>query len=328
MNSRRFAPSRDFPIRRDFFVRTHPEESRVRPVEGFALQSMDALRIQIRLRLSPCQRHESRDTSPEANNGHKTISVPSASFGFRVSPSTLVAHRISLAQTCGEFRPMTPNFQAPRPLHPRAYLRGNPLLASNRRLNAAKSHPYLKTGGWGDNHELIHQLVLVLLVCLFVFEIVGCAGGIKGGTTATGSGSGSTSSGGNGSGGGNTGGSGTTTTIPAAPTGVRATAGNAQVAITWTASSGATSYHVKRATTSAGPFTQISAPTSTNFNDTGLTNGTIYFYVVSALNSAGESANSAAASAKPTAPTQPQSQIPPVPTGLIATAGNAQVSLT
>ena len=223
---------------------------------------------------------------------------------------------------------MTPNFQAPRPLHPRAYLRGNQLLASNRRLNAAKSHPYLKNGGWGDNHELIHQLVLVLLVCLFVFEIVGCAGGIKGGTTATGSGSGSTSSGGNGSGGGNTGGSGTTTTIPAAPTGVMATAGNAQVAIAWTASSGATSYHVKRGTASAGPFTQISAPTSTNFTDTGLTNGTTYFYVVSALNSAGESANSTAASAKPTAPTQSQSQIPPIPTGLIATAGNAQVSLT
>jgi fibronectin type 3 domain-containing protein len=223
---------------------------------------------------------------------------------------------------------MTPNFQAPRPLHPRAYLRGNQLLASNRRLNAAKSHPYLKNGGWGDNHELIHQLVLILLVCLFVFEIVGCAGGIKGGTTTTGSGSGSTSSGGNGSGSGNTGGSGSTTTIPAAPTGVMATAGNAQVAVTWTASSGATSYHVKRAAASAGPFTQISAPTTTTFTDTGLTNGTTYFYVVSALNSAGESANSTAASAKPSAPTQPQSQIPPVPTSLIATAGNAQVSLT
>ena len=85
---------------------------------------------------------------------------------------------------------MTPNHEAPRPLHPRAYLRGNQLLASNRRLTGVKSHPYLKTGGWGANHELLHQLVLILLVCLFVFEIVGCAGGIKSGTTTTGTGSG------------------------------------------------------------------------------------------------------------------------------------------
>ncbi len=222
---------------------------------------------------------------------------------------------------------MTPNHEAPRPLHPRAYLRGNQLLAQNRRRTGAKSHPYLKSGGWGENHELLHQLVLILLVCLFVFEIVGCAGGIKSGTTTTGTGSGSTSSG-NGSGSGNTGGSGSTTTIPAAPTGVTATAGNAQVMIAWSASSGATSYHVKRGTASAGPFTQIAAPTSTTFTDTGLTNGTTYFYVVSALNSAGESANSTAASAKPTAPSQSQTQIPPVPTSLIATAGNAQISLT
>src|SRR5580704_18520896 len=144
---------------------------------------------------------------------------------------------------------MTPNHHAPRPLHPRAYLRGSQLLAENRRRNGVKSHPYLKTGGWGANHELLHQLVLILLVCLFVFEIVGCAGGLKGGTTTTGTGSGSTSSG-NGSGTS----SGGTTTIPAAPTGVMATAGNAQVAIAWTASAGATSYHVKRGTASAGPF--------------------------------------------------------------------------
>jgi fibronectin type 3 domain-containing protein len=217
---------------------------------------------------------------------------------------------------------MTPNHEAPRPLHPRAYLRGNPLLAANRRATSLKPHPYLKSGGWGANHELLHQLVLILLVCLFVFEIVGCAGGIKGGTATTGNGSGS------GTGSGNAGG---TSTIPAAPTGVAATAGNAQVAIVWMASSGATSYHVKRATASAGPYTQVAAPVSSSFTDMGLTNGTTYFYVVSALNAAGESANSTPASAKPTAPTQPnppQSQIPPTPTSLVATAGNAQISLS
>ena len=205
--------------------------------------------------------HRTRITETRSADGHNTISVPSASFGCCVSPSTLVTYRISLAQTCGEFRPMTPNFQAPRPLHPRAYLRGNQLLASNRRLNAAKSHPYLKNGGWGDNHGQSTSSLYILLVCLFVFEIVGCAGGIKSGTTTTGTGSGSTSGSGNGngSGSGNSGGSGSTTTIPAAPTGVMATAGNAQVAVTWTASSGATSYHVSAAPRAPDLSAQIHA---------------------------------------------------------------------
>jgi hypothetical protein len=243
---------------------------------------------------------------------------------FRLSRASLYAshapsfpYPISAVRVSAERSTMTPNFQAPLRPHPRAHLRGNQFLALNRQRAAMKSHRYLKSGGWGANHELLHQLVLILLVCLFVFEIVGCAGGLKGGTTPTGTGSGNT---------------GASTSIPAAPTGVTATAGNAQVAIAWIASTGTTSYHLKRATASAGPFTQISAPTSPAFTDTGLTNGTIYFYVVSALNSAGESANSIAASAKPTAPTQPnpppQSQVPPVPTSLVAAAGNTQISLT
>src|SRR5579871_6451152 len=51
------------------------------------------------------------------------------------------------------------------------------------------------------------------------------------------------------------------TQAPAAPTNLAAAAGNAQASVTWTASSGATSYHVKRATTSGGPYTQVGAPT-------------------------------------------------------------------
>jgi hypothetical protein len=78
-----------------------------------------------------------------------------------------------------------------------------------------------------------------------------------------------------------------------------ATAANTQVNLTWTVSATATSYHLKRSTTTGGPYTQISAPATTSFTDTGLTNGTTYFYVVSALNAVGESANSAQASARP-----------------------------
>jgi fibronectin type 3 domain-containing protein len=110
--------------------------------------------------------------------------------------------------------------------------------------------------------------------------------------------------------------------VPAVPTGLAATAGNAQVSLSWNASSGATSYDVKRSTTTGGPYTQISSPSSTSFTDTGLTNGTKYFYVVSASNSAGQSANSAERSATPAL------AAPATPTGLAAGAGNAQITLT
>jgi fibronectin type 3 domain-containing protein len=110
---------------------------------------------------------------------------------------------------------------------------------------------------------------------------------------------------------------------PSAPTGLAATAGNAQASLSWAATSGASSYHVKRSATS-GSETQISAPTSNSYTDTGLTNGTKYFYVVSAVNSGGESANSSEVSATPSAPLT----APATPTGLHATGGNAQVSLS
>ena len=98
---------------------------------------------------------------------------------------------------------------------------------------------------------------------------------------------------GGGSGGGN---------APSAPTGLAATAGNQQVALTWLASTTASSYHVKRATVSGGPYTQVANATVTNDTDAALTNGTKYFYVVSAVNAYGESANSSEASATPTGP--------------------------
>ena len=65
-------------------------------------------------------------------------------------------------------------------------------------------------------------------------------------------------------------------TAPSTPTALQATAGNAQVILTWNPSTGATGYHLKRSTTS-GAETQISAPTSNTFTDTGLTNGTQIF---------------------------------------------------
>jgi fibronectin type 3 domain-containing protein len=111
---------------------------------------------------------------------------------------------------------------------------------------------------------------------------------------------------------------------PSAPTGLVATPGNALVALTWTASAVATSYNVKRSTTNGSGYQTVGSPTTTSFTNIGLTNGTTYYYVVTAVNSSGESTPSSQAGATPAAPAQP----PPAPTGLTATAGNAQVSLT
>ena len=67
---------------------------------------------------------------------------------------------------------------------------------------------------------------------------------------------------------------------------------NWNAALTWTASPNATSYNVKRAVTYGGPYAIIANVTTTNYTDTSLTNGPIYYYVVSALDVAGESLNS------------------------------------
>src|SRR5262249_49235702 len=110
---------------------------------------------------------------------------------------------------------------------------------------------------------------------------------------------------------------------PSTPAGLTATAGDMQVVLSWTAVTGATSYHVKRST-SSGAEAQIAAPTTNAFTDTGLASGTKYFYVVSAVNTGGESGSSSEVNATPTATVT----IPAVPTGLVATAGDTTVSLT
>ena len=74
------------------------------------------------------------------------------------------------------------------------------------------------------------------------------------------------------------------------------------VTLNWTASSGASSYNVKRATTSGGPYTQVASVQTTTDTDSSVSNSTAYYYVVSAVNSTGESANSAQVSATPSAP--------------------------
>src|SRR2546421_41505 len=93
------------------------------------------------------------------------------------------------------------------------------------------------------------------------------------------------------------------TTAPSAPTTLTATAASAsQIDLAWSASTdniGVTGYRVERCQ-GAGctTFAQIAAPTTTSFNNTGLTAGTSYSYQVRAADAAGNlSAYSAVASA-------------------------------
>jgi fibronectin type 3 domain-containing protein len=112
----------------------------------------------------------------------------------------------------------------------------------------------------------------------------------------------------------------------AKPTGTTVTAGDGQVTVAWTPVTGATSYTIYYAT-SAGVTTATGTPFANAVTPqaiTGLTNGTTYYFVVVAHNSSGSSILSSEKSATPAATPQP----PPNPTGVTATAGTGQVTVT
>lgn len=89
------------------------------------------------------------------------------------------------------------------------------------------------------------------------------------------------------------------TVIPPVPTGLSATPGSNQVALIWNAASGATGYNLKRSLTSGSGYVTNASVAVTNYTDTLTTNGTMYYYVVSAVNAGGESANSVEVGARP-----------------------------
>lgn len=108
---------------------------------------------------------------------------------------------------------------------------------------------------------------------------------------------------------------------PATPTGLAATAGVGSISLSWSASTNATGYTLKRSTTgAAGSFALLASPTGTSYVDSGLAGNTRYYYTVSARNDSGESAASDAVWAS--TPAGPPAA--PAPT---ATAGDAKVTL-
>lgn len=84
------------------------------------------------------------------------------------------------------------------------------------------------------------------------------------------------------------------------PIGLTAAPGLSQVELNWNAVSNAISYNVKGGTMSGGPYPVTQNVSSNSFTDTGLVNGTTYYYVVSAVTPGGESVDSTEASATPT----------------------------
>jgi autotransporter-associated beta strand protein len=78
---------------------------------------------------------------------------------------------------------------------------------------------------------------------------------------------------------------------PAAPTFVSATPGDGRVILYWNTGAGASSYNIKRGSTS-GSQSRIANTFATSYVDAGLTDGTTYYYAVSSTNAGGESASS------------------------------------
>jgi fibronectin type 3 domain-containing protein len=108
---------------------------------------------------------------------------------------------------------------------------------------------------------------------------------------------------------------------PAAPAGLTGSTGDGQVSIRWEPSDGATTYRIKRASNREGPYDTIANVETTSFTDSGVQNGTTYFYIVRAISLAGKSPYSARLRATPRAK-------PPAPEGVAAVLRDGLAVLT
>jgi hypothetical protein len=114
---------------------------------------------------------------------------------------------------------------------------------------------------------------------------------------------------------------------PSAPTGVTATVGDASATVSWTppADEGTDDITGYTVTSQPGNISMNAGPSATSLRVTGLTNGTSYTFVVTAKNSVGSSAPSAASNA--VTPTSTP-RAPAAPTAVSATAGDASATVT
>lgn len=114
--------------------------------------------------------------------------------------------------------------------------------------------------------------------------------------------------------------------VPTTPTNFTAVvAGPTQINLAWNAASGAVSYHIYRATSYYGTYSNITVVTGTSYSDAGVTANGTYYYKVQAVNNFGSSDYSAIAYAT----TSGAYSVPPTPTNLLTTfAGPGQINLT
>jgi hypothetical protein len=87
---------------------------------------------------------------------------------------------------------------------------------------------------------------------------------------------------------------------PSAPSALTVTTiSSHQIGLSWLGSPNSTGYFVKHAGISGGPYTTVATNVAgLTYTNSGLADGTVYYFVVSATNSFGESPNSIEASAQ------------------------------
>lgn len=104
---------------------------------------------------------------------------------------------------------------------------------------------------------------------------------------------------------------------PPTPANLNLTAGyDSSITLTWSGSAGATRYDIYRGTASGGEGgTPYATTTSTTFKDANLSSTPIYFYQVSAVNSAGQSARTSEDASKTPPPPITGGSVPGVTSG-------------
>jgi fibronectin type 3 domain-containing protein len=112
--------------------------------------------------------------------------------------------------------------------------------------------------------------------------------------------------------------------VPGVPSNLSAIESNAKVVLSWTAPDdngySISNYNIYRSSSEIGPYSKIASPIYESYADNGLTNGKTYWYKISAVNTGGEGDKTYPISAIPYS-------VPNAPNGLIATSGDAQVTL-